>query len=266
MTARSRDIGKTNIYEMKTTLRPLLRNYHGWYGRIVRTVMFDPARVRRNTSLTHLSTTRQGFECEPKCEIDELQDLELSFAEMDEQNRVNAVRFMILRVTSPPQQQNQLSSLDTKRAISRKRGMEEEGSKTLYRKTVYCVKGRRICRFTYSAVVQLNPCTVQKHAHDVASASRVGAYQEYASKRRQSILSQHSVVAERFLNRYGELHGLQFPTGRGRRGRGNWYGCQVTLQGCTYTTNTKQDGKISWTMFTSSDGRKVSLSQRSWGR
>lgn len=90
--------------------------------------------------------------------------------------------FMLLGVNCPPQQQNQLRSWDPKREISRKRSTAEEGSTTPYRKTVFCMKGRRICRFAYFAAVQLNPCTVKKHVKGVASASRVEAYQSTIRK------------------------------------------------------------------------------------
>lgn len=139
---------------------------------------------------------------------------------MDEQSDVNAVRCMILGVTSSPQEYNLISLCDSKPEMSRKRRMDEGGSTTRYSKAVYCVKGRRMCRSFYSAVVQLNLCTVEKQAQAVSSALRVEAYQNYASKRQQSILSQQSVVSEKSLDRDEELQSLRCPTRRGWHGKG----------------------------------------------
>ena len=162
----------------------------------------------------HFDSTRVGCTCDPPCHIDDLFDLSLSFAQLGESNRINAVRFMLLPLTSPPNHGNDLLAWDPKRALIRKWKLDQRDS-TPHNHTVYAVRGRRICRHSFAAVVQLNVSTVNKHAQQIANGNTISPYNPAISNRRTNILSPQSVVATTFLLRYGELNGLQCPTGRG---------------------------------------------------
>lgn len=141
----------------------------------------------------------------------------MSFGLMDEESRINAVRFILLGLTAPQEYQNDLQAWDPKRGLTRKRRRQEDGVSTFNIKTVYSIKGRRLCRFAFSAIVQVHASTLNKHARVVASAPSVQAYHNNSSNRRLSLHSTQTIVAERFLTKYGERNGLQCPTGRGSR-------------------------------------------------
>ena len=162
----------------------------------------------------HFDSTRVGCTCDLSCHIDDLFDLSLRFAQMNESSRVNAVRFMLLPLTSPAHHGNELLSWDQQRALTRKRKLEQPES-IPHNRTVYAVKGRRICRHSFAALVQMNVSTVNKHAQQVAEGSTVARYDPPISNLRMNILSPQSVVATTFILRYGEMNGLQCRTGRG---------------------------------------------------
>lgn len=80
---KSRDIGNTNIYEIKQRSGRFFGTDRVGHGSIIHTVISDPTSVKIKIALALFSMTRQGCMCDSKCDIDDLQDLALSLAVMD---------------------------------------------------------------------------------------------------------------------------------------------------------------------------------------
>lgn len=59
--------------------------------------------------------------------VDDLEEMAVFFVKMDEESRKNSVRFMLLSVTASPEDQNELTSYDPRRALSRRFLLREEG-------------------------------------------------------------------------------------------------------------------------------------------
>lgn len=55
-----------------------------------------------NNFMKHFKTTSQACKCDPLCHIKDLQQLSLSFSAIDEENRIDEVRFMLLKITFYP--------------------------------------------------------------------------------------------------------------------------------------------------------------------
>ena len=98
------------------------------------------------------------------------------FRAMPIDERIKAVRFMLLTLTAYPASPNTLQ-LCTGR------------SPTTNARTFLAIEGSRMCRYCFSATVQLSPRPISKHAAAVASCSRVAHYSPACSIRRLSMFS-----------------------------------------------------------------------------
>lgn len=121
---------------------------------------------------------------------------------------------MFLPVTSPAHAGNDPLLWDPRRALTRKRRLEQPKT-TQHNLTVYGIKGCRICRHSFAAILQVNVSTLNKNAQKIAQSSTVSPYDPIISNRTMNILSPQSSVATTFLFRYRELNGVLCPTGRG---------------------------------------------------
>lgn len=104
--------------------------------------MSDSASVRINKALTQFSTTRKNCACSPKCNLDELRNSTQSSEEVDEQSRINNVRFMLLEVIYPLQKQK-IKLVRPNAGNVAQDAYGPRGIKIMHRKTENSVKGRK---------------------------------------------------------------------------------------------------------------------------
>lgn len=110
--------------------------------------------------------------------------MDLSFARMEEQERVNAVRFMIIALSARPGGRNELNEWDARQADNPMR-KRYSAIYTRQTKTTYAIQGTRLCRNCFAAVVQLKPDTVNQHAESLSKESSVSPYSPNLSQRRK---------------------------------------------------------------------------------
>lgn len=148
--------------------------------------------------------------CSPKCSFPGMLELAKSFALLSETERGNALRAILLAITAPTGDINDLFCGDTS-SRKRSRRTYEEANCT----TRYCIRGNRVCRAAFSAIVQMHPRTVNRIGKAVANSERFQLADGAAKANRKGKLTVQSIVALAFLKRYGELNGMSCPTGRG---------------------------------------------------
>lgn len=91
-------------------------------------------------------------ECAPKRPIEDLYDLSVGFASMDEKKTWNAVRYILLALSLSPLQQNDLLALDPRRRMNRKQRLQAENT-TPFNRTLCDMRGQWLCRHA----LQLSP-------------------------------------------------------------------------------------------------------------
>lgn len=158
----------------------------------------------------HFDNNFAACRCQPKCVIDDLYEIAKSFANMNESDRVNAIRFMLFSTTSPSSEVNQMSDCINQCANS-KRNLHSP----CYVKPVYAIKGRRLCRFSFAAVVQMNTKVISEHALEISNSDVIENYDTQACKRRKGRPSPHTIIVITFLDWYAGENGFENPTGRG---------------------------------------------------
>lgn len=121
---------------------------------------------------------------------------------------------MLLPLTSPADCAKELSERDPHKGLTRKRNRETSVPNCKIT-VIYAIKGRRICRSDFAAVVQVHPVTIKIHSKSIAEDHTVTVYSPTISNRRHNIMTPRTTVLLTFLDRYGQDHGLKFPTGRG---------------------------------------------------
>lgn len=173
--------------------------------------------------LQHFDHYKSQCKCDPPCLIDEHLPSSRAFYNMNEPDRVNAVRFMLLPLTSPPSKRNELLRSETTRRVGSKRKRQTEievdhclesqtNSKHM---TTYAFRGQRLCRNAFAAIVHLCPNTINIHSKEICSTTEVSTYNPRLSSRRKDISSPQTKVVLTFLDWYGSEFGLECPTGRG---------------------------------------------------
>ncbi|MEM9400723.1 MAG: hypothetical protein AAF984_10995 [Verrucomicrobiota bacterium] len=132
--------------------------------------------------------------------------MSVQFRVMNSDERLNAVRFMLLSLTAsigvPNMLQRSCSSCNATKHPNLAR-------------TVFSIRGQRLCKYCFSAIVQLSPFTVERHAREIATSSSVTPYAPSFGQRRYSIPTIQTRVAVAFLTSYANEVGMECPTGRG---------------------------------------------------
>jgi len=146
------------------------------------------------------------------CVADRL-ELSISFARLDQNARVNAVRAMLLPLVATPGESNELAEWDAGRAqtrkLKRRRGIEERPTMK------YVIKGRRVCLSGFAAVTQFNEKTIQRLARRVSIEPDFKFPKTQRALSRAGKQSLQTVAVLGFLRRYSELNGMLCPNGRG---------------------------------------------------
>ena len=111
------------------------------------------------------------YTCNPSCEFTEAWEACQSFKAMNQIERINLVRGMLLSVSSPPTRVNEFKNYHGRRNRYRRSG--EDVSRTTI---VYGFQGRRLCSKAFSAITNICEKTIRMHAQQVSSSTEVTYY------------------------------------------------------------------------------------------
>lgn len=148
-----------------------------------------------------------------ECQVPDGFNLAISFARMQEDIRIDAVRMILLALTSPPNCDNTLN-IDAGPRVS-KRKLDRRILDGANCTTTYAMRGQRICRDAFIAITQISSASLQSHGYDVATNEMFSRYHPDRSKSRKGKLGPSSTSIIAFLKRYANLNGLLCPTGKG---------------------------------------------------
>lgn len=162
----------------------------------------------------HFNTYASQCTRTPKCELSNYLRTCISFARMKEQDRVHAIRCMLFALTAPVEGCNDLNEWDPKSGSNRKR-RHSTALGNAQVQTVYALKGQRLCRSCFGAVVYMHPGSINHHASEVSKTFEADVYSPNLSQRRKGIVTPQTAVAVSFLDRYADNNALMCPTGRG---------------------------------------------------
>ena len=123
--------------------------------------------------------------CEPHCHFEDSKIVSRSFFKMNEERRINLVQGMLLSTSSRSGSINYLKNPVNMHKRLRTQAKENEGIRCTVQ---YAFQGRLLCSKAFSALVQLNECTVRKHAHDVANSIHVEYYSMRRNESRKDVL------------------------------------------------------------------------------
>ena len=154
--------------------------------------------------------------CKPICSTKFSNALQMpfSFAVMKQTELISLDRAILFPVTASADSGNELSGTSSTYAQTRKR-KRRDTTASPRATTVYALKGVRVCRHAFSAIVQLNPKTVNVHAESIAKTEVFNSHATKLSNARGVDLSIQSLTALLILQRYSELNAMSCPTARG---------------------------------------------------
>ncbi len=116
---------------------------------------------------------------------------------MNQSERINIVRGMLLSVTSPSGTINEL-----------RRSPRGTRCCTIQ----YAFQGRPVCLNVFSAIVNLSTETVTRHAQEVLSSTAVNFYTVNRSDSRKDKPAPQTVVLCAFLEQFSDTHGFPDPS------------------------------------------------------
>lgn len=188
----------------------------------------------------HFDLNMARCRCYTTCNFTGALELAVNFAHMRNIERVSYVRAMLFALTAPPDTEHELSEWRPADAQARKRLRRATEASTRCT-TVYSIRGKRLCRFAFAAIVQLSPIVVNRHGVEVSTTSP-SVYSTNAGSNRIGLLSVQSWTVTLFLRRYGSLHSLSCPTGRGSTDESpiSWLASDTTR------TNVYEAYKMDW--------------------
>ena len=128
--------------------------------------------------------------------------------------RINLVRAILFPLTASADTGNELSETSSTYAQTRKR-KRRDTTASPPATTVYALKGVRVCRHAFSAIVRRNPKTLNVHAGSIAKTEVLKRHATEVSNARRGDRSIQSLTALLFLQRYTELNAMSCPIGRG---------------------------------------------------
>ena len=143
---------------------------------------------------------------------------------MNETQRIHAIRCILFALTARTGKSNELMKFSArikKRSFSEvtnttdSNDVEDDATQPVAI-TKYAIKGYDLCRAGFLAIVHISSATLQRHAAEVASLMRINQYETDRAKGRTGKLSVQTNIVVAFLKRYGMLHGLPCPIGRGK--------------------------------------------------
>lgn len=147
--------------------------------------------------------------CEPKCSFPGSLDLAISFASLNQKERIEKLRTILLCLTSPPEVPNSLFSTSQR---NRKRSREMQRTHT--QSTKYALKGYSMCIHGFLAIVQVSEATLFRHAREISDCYSVDKYETDRHLSRAGKFTVQTVTALAHLARYAELYGLPCPSAR----------------------------------------------------
>ena len=148
-------------------------------------------------TLAHYEQNMARCTCCTSCNIEGAFAMEMEFRRMKETERVAFVRAMLFTLTAPPDTENQLSSWLPSTAQARKKHHRNTDYDISNATTVYYLKGKRVYRYEFSAVVQLNANVINRHASEVTNQSPK-PYRTNAGKNRKGEFSVQTITAISF--------------------------------------------------------------------
>jgi len=159
----------------------------------------------------HYSQLMSLCSCDPPCDEDWLRRMARSFRGMTEPERVQFIRAMLFATAARKDAQN--ACLATSNTAARKRRSDtcSEGRTTIG----YFVKGKRLCRPAFAAVLQLAEHTCQRHAKDVADSDVPSLYLTKHIGSTTGRMGVQKVIVAAFLKQYALVNGMECPRGRG---------------------------------------------------
>lgn len=161
----------------------------------------------------HFDTQMAKCKCDEACNFPGALQLAESFAKMSETERVSFVRAILFALTAPPDSAHDFVEWFPVSAQDRKRHRRSSNA-AARSTTVYAIRGRRMCRSAFSAIVQLNARVINRHGATVSTMAPA-IHTTGAGNNRKGSLSVQSRTVVLFLNRYSNLNALSCPTGRG---------------------------------------------------
>lgn len=147
------------------------------------------------------------------CIINDALDLAVSFAKMKEDDRIDAVRTILLALTAPSDSDNTILSSFSSSTSNRKliRGQSQATNCT----SAYAMRGKRVCRNAFIAIAQISPRALAFHSKDVSSNTSFTRYKNNLSSSRSGKPGSNRVAAIAFLRHYAEMNGMLCPSGSG---------------------------------------------------
>lgn len=161
-----------------------------------------------------------------------------SLAKYNADERRLVVKSMLLTSSSGPNEPNDLVAAPERRMQRKRRGAARSAASEPTREptalpstaatsveqaankeapqttTVYALRGVRVCRSAFAAVVQLTPNTVSNFARVVAGGDGFDPPVDGTGKSRIGKYSQQRLMAVAFMHAYGHDNGLENPVGR----------------------------------------------------
>eukprot|EP00171_Calliarthron_tuberculosum_P003201 IDg3201t1 len=160
----------------------------------------------------HYDKFMELCDCKQPCDNVVLQEISKQFIRFNEVERVSFLRSILFALSAPVDQENELSTYATSARIKKRR----RDTKSTGRTTVaYAVKGRRLCRPAFAAVLNVSEKKLQRHTQDVANTPAQDIYVTKHNRARVEKYGVQTIIAHAFLKSYAANYGLKCPLGRG---------------------------------------------------